>query len=144
MSNLNQCITNYSAVLKIYCSVVWFWFSYVLWSLFLFYLPIYLYFFKLICMIFTHYSIYFNYSTDRYEQTEWTQIKLLLVWFWSLLLVIPSILFGHITIGINLYHSLGIFSRRQIDDIFLIFPRKQDTTFHANCLLMSYPVFWEK
>ena len=36
---------------------------------------------------------------------------------------------------INLYHSLGIFSRRQTDDIFLIFPRKQDLTFHANCLL---------
>ena len=35
----------------------------------------------------------------------------------------------------NLYHSLGIFSRRQIDDIFLIFARKQDLTFHANCLL---------
>ena len=35
---------------------------------------------------------------------------------------------------LNLYHSLGIFSRRQID-IFLIFPRKQDSTFHANCLL---------
>ena len=35
----------------------------------------------------------------------------------------------------NLYHSLGIFSRRQIDDIFLIFPRKQNLTFHANCLL---------
>ena len=54
---------------------------------------------------------------------------------------------------INLYHSLGIFSRRQIDDIFLIFPRKQDLTFHANCEIvslgdnlheMSYPVFWEK
>ena len=39
------------------------------------------------------------------------------------------------TISFNLYHSLGIFSRRQIDDIFLIFPRKQDLTFHANCLL---------
>ena len=37
--------------------------------------------------------------------------------------------------SVNLYHSLGIFSRRQIDDIFLIFPRKQDITFHANCLL---------
>ena len=35
----------------------------------------------------------------------------------------------------NLYHSLGIFSRRQNDVIFLIFPRKQDLTFHANCLL---------
>ena len=36
---------------------------------------------------------------------------------------------------LNLYHSLGIFSRRQNDVIFLIFPRKQDLTFHANCLL---------
>ena len=36
---------------------------------------------------------------------------------------------------INIYHSLDSFSRRQIDDIFLIFPRKQDFTFHANCLL---------
>ena len=36
---------------------------------------------------------------------------------------------------LNLYHSLGVFSRWQIDDIFLIFPRKQDMTFHANCLL---------
>ena len=36
---------------------------------------------------------------------------------------------------LNLYHSLGIFSRRQIDDIFLIFSRKQDLTVHANCLL---------
>ena len=36
---------------------------------------------------------------------------------------------------INLYHSLGIFSRRQNDVIVLIFPRKQDLTFHANCLL---------
>ena len=35
----------------------------------------------------------------------------------------------------NLYHSLGIFSRRQTGDIFLIFPRKQDLTLHANCLL---------
>ena len=35
----------------------------------------------------------------------------------------------------NPSHSLGIFSRQQIEDIFLIFPRKQDLTFHANCLL---------
>ena len=34
--------------------------------------------------------------------------------------------------AINLYHSLGIFSRRQIDDTFLIFPKKEDLTFHAN------------
>ena len=31
---------------------------------------------------------------------------------------------------LNLYHSLGYFSRQQIR----IFPRKQDLTFHANCL----------
>ena len=41
----------------------------------------------------------------------------------------------------NLYHSLGIFSRRQIDDILLIFPRKQDLTFHPNCLLRR-PFAW--
>ena len=35
----------------------------------------------------------------------------------------------------NLYHSVGIFSKQQIDDIFLIFPSKQDLTFHANYLL---------
>ena len=34
----------------------------------------------------------------------------------------------------NLYHSLGWFSRWQIDEIFLFFPRKQDLTFYANCL----------
>ena len=32
------------------------------------------------------------------------------------------------------YHSMSKFSRRQIDSIFLIFPRKQDLTFHAHCL----------
>ena len=37
---------------------------------------------------------------------------------------------------VKLYYSLGIFCRRQIDDIFLIFPPKQDLTFHANCLLI--------
>ena len=39
------------------------------------------------------------------------------------------------TFSVNLYQSLGIFSRWQIDDIFLIFPSKQDSTFYANCLL---------
>ena len=34
---------------------------------------------------------------------------------------------------INLYYSLGKFSRWQID-ILLFFPRKQDLTVHANCL----------
>ena len=33
---------------------------------------------------------------------------------------------------LNLYHSRGQFSRRQIGDIFLIFPRKQDLKFHTN------------
>ena len=32
------------------------------------------------------------------------------------------------------YHSVGLFSWRQIGDIFLIFPSKQYLTFHANCL----------
>ena len=32
------------------------------------------------------------------------------------------------------YTTLGKFSRWHIDSIFLIFPRKQDLTFHANCL----------
>ena len=51
----------------------------------------------------------------------------------------------------NIYHSLSKFSRRQIGDIF---PRKQDSTFDANCLKcrkfadnlhkMLNPVFWEK
>ena len=45
----------------------------------------------------------------------------------------------------NPYHSLGYFGRRQIGVIFLIFPRKQDLTFHANSLHeMSNPVFSEK
>ena len=35
---------------------------------------------------------------------------------------------------INLYYSLGKFSRWQTDDFFLSFPRKQNLTFHANCL----------
>ena len=37
-------------------------------------------------------------------------------------------------VSLNLYDSLGIFSRPQIDDIF---PRKQDLTFHADCSLES-------
>ena len=36
---------------------------------------------------------------------------------------------------INLYHSLGIFNRPQLDNFFLIFSRKQDLTLNANCLL---------
>ena len=34
----------------------------------------------------------------------------------------------------DLYHSHGWFSGWQIDDIFHILPRKQDLTFHADCL----------
>ena len=44
-----------------------------------------------------------------------------------------------------------IFSRRHFEIFFFFtFPRKQDMTFHANCLPgdnlheMSKPVFWEK
>ena len=65
----------------------------------------------------------------------------------------------------KLYHSLGYFFFYLADDkfdIFLIFSRKQDLTFHANCLKnsfwqfmqiisigdnlfeMSNSVFWEK
>ena len=32
----------------------------------------------------------------------------------------------------NLYHSLGLFSRQQIGDTFIIFPRKKDFIFLAN------------
>ena len=39
-----------------------------------------------------------------------------------------------VKIVFNLYHSLGKFSKWHIDDIFLVFPRKQILTFHANCL----------
>ena len=35
----------------------------------------------------------------------------------------------------NTYHATGKFSRWQTDDIFVIFPRKQDLTFYANCFL---------
>ena len=54
--------------------------------------------------------------------------------------------FGKTENSFNLYHSLGIFNRRQIDDSFLNFPRKQDTTFHArdNLHEMSNPVSQEK
>ena len=41
----------------------------------------------------------------------------------------------------NPYLTLGKFSRWQIDGIFLIFPRKQDVTFHAYCLLRKK---WKK
>ena len=40
---------------------------------------------------------------------------------------------------INLNHSLGQFSRQQTDNIFLIFPRKYETT----CMKMSKPIFWK-
>ena len=41
---------------------------------------------------------------------------------------------NHLTINhFNTCHVMGKFSRRQTD-IFLIFPRKNDLTFHVNCL----------
>ena len=44
---------------------------------------------------------------------------------------------SNVMVDLNAYHAMDKFSRRQIDDIFLIFPRKQALTFHANCLLKS-------
>ena len=46
---------------------------------------------------------------------------------------------------IDIYSAMGKFSRRQIDYIFLTFPRKQDLTVHAkwdNFHEMPNPVFW--
>ena len=34
----------------------------------------------------------------------------------------------------NLFHSLGSVNRWQLGDIFLLFPRKQNLSFHANYL----------
>ena len=39
----------------------------------------------------------------------------------------------HITKQTYLYHSLGYFGRRQIDDILHIFSKQHDLTFHAYC-----------
>ena len=89
-------------------------------------ISIFSYFFK---------NIYCWYSSESLEASHWAQQHVFhgekiskhfvenstLSWAWLPLF--------------NLYHSLGIFSRWQIDDIFLIFPRKQDLTFDANCLL---------
>ena len=33
---------------------------------------------------------------------------------------------------LNIYHAIGKFSSRQINDIFLNFPRKQELTLYAN------------
>ena len=43
---------------------------------------------------------------------------------------------------INLYHSMGKFSRGQTDDIFLSFVRKQALTFYAKCLLWRQFAAW--
>ena len=45
---------------------------------------------------------------------------------------LPSITMLHLQVDLNFHHSLGYFSRRQNDDIFLIFPREQDLKFLAN------------
>ena len=49
---------------------------------------------------------------------------------------------------INLYHSLGKFIRRLADNIFLIFPRKQDLTLDANpmktiCMECQILISWK-
>ena len=48
--------------------------------------------------------------------------------------------------GFNLYHSMGKFSRQQIDHTFLSFPRKQNLTFlcKLSLLEMSNSVFWDR
>ena len=80
-----------------------------------------------------------NYQHDWLKKKREEQIYL----FWAMNLKLPwkSNSNGQqkssktLLASINLYHSPGIISKRRIDDIFLIFPRKQDITFHANCLL---------
>ena len=55
--------------------------------------------------------------------------------------------FKSVSIYLNLYNSLSVFSRRQIGDSLLIFSRKQDLTFQANgdnLHEMSNLFFWEK
>ena len=57
-------------------------------------------------------------------------------------LIYRELIFASISLKMDLFHSLGKFSRQQIDDIFLIFARNQDLTFHANCLYkMSNSIF---
>ena len=59
---------------------------------------------------------------------------------WNVNIVLPfatlvsQIWLEYLSNNFNLYHFMGKFSRQQINDIFLIFPRKQDMTFHANFL----------
>ena len=55
------------------------------------------------------------------------------------------------SVEFKLYHSLAELGRQQIDDIFLIFPRKQDLTFQKlspmdgkNLHEMLNHVFWVK
>ena len=40
--------------------------------------------------------------------------------------------------GFNFYRCMGKFRRRRFEHIFLIFPRKQNLTFHANCLRRQF------
>ena len=60
---------------------------------------------------------------------EWLRLKVI-IYVNNLKMLFIIIYFKKM---INLYHSLGIFSRRQIDDIFLIFPQK--TGFDITCKL---------
>ena len=56
----------------------------------------------------------------------------------------PNILGKYILVLPSTLSTLGkIFSRQHLEIFFFIFPRKQDMTFHANCLLRN-PAFWEK
>ena len=56
-------------------------------------------------------------------------MRLSLIWKWTVQNVRSKS-----SLGINIYHSLGLFSWRQIGDIVFYFFRIQDLTFHANGL----------
>ena len=67
-----------------------------------------------------------------FEQ-EYEKVSEILSENFPFLVVKFSIYLNRRVFVMNLYHSLGRFSRLQIGDNYLIFPRKQDLTFHENC-----------
>ena len=52
-------------------------------------------------------------------------------------LKLQNLIYQQLRSALSFYYSMETFSRRQIDDTFLIFPGKQDLAFHANCLLLE-------
>ena len=78
--------------------------------------------------------IYSDTNTHKYHH-DWLKLYLVNKWPYSsglpTSIQISSCLKIYITLTLS---TLGnIYSRQQIRDIFLICPRKQDLTFHANC-----------